>query len=83
LEAFHTKPQADLLKQIQHFEHQLNAVKDQLKQTPKHITWAELKDKDKFYRLLPGRKRLMDMVRMIAYRAETAMVGLLIGPGVE
>ncbi len=73
----------DLLEQIQHFEHQLNAVKDQLKQTPKHITWAELKDKDKFYRLLPGRKRLMDTVRMIAYRAETVMVGLLIGPGVD
>ena len=74
---------ADLLEQIQHFEHQLNAVKDQLKHTPKHITWTELKDKDKFYRLLPGRKRLMDTVRMIAYRAETAMVGLLIGPGVD
>jgi len=58
-------------------------LKAQLKQTPKHITWSELEDKDKFHRLLPGRKRLMDTVRMIAYRAETAMAGLLLGPTVN
>ena len=74
---------ADLLEQIQHFEHQLSTVKAKLKQTPKHITWAALKDKDKFYRLLPGRKRLIDTVRMTAYRAETAMAGLLMGPAVD
>jgi len=74
---------ADLLEQIQHFEHQLKGLKAKLKQTPKHITWAELKDQDKFYRLLPGRKRLMDTVRMIAYRTETAMVGLLTGPAID
>ncbi len=53
------------------------------KQTPKHITWAELQDQDKFHRLLPGRKRLIDTVHMIAYRAETALVGLLTGPTVD
>ncbi len=72
-----------MLEQIQHFEHQLEAVKAELKQTPKHITWAELEDQDKFYRLLPARKRLMDTVRMIAYRTETAMAGLLMGPAVD
>jgi transposase len=74
---------ADLLEQIQHFEHQLEGVKAKLKQTPKHITWAELEDQDKFYRLLPARKRLMDTVRMIAYRTETAMAGLLTGPALD
>ena len=74
---------ADLRTQIEHFEQQLNAVKATLKQTPKHITWVELQDPDKFRRLLPGRKRLIDTVRMIAYRAETAMVGLLTGPTVD
>ena len=77
------KKKADLLEQIQHFEHQLEAVKAELKQTPKHITWAELEDQDKFYRLLPARKRLMDTVRMIAYRTETAMAGLLTGPALD
>ena len=74
---------ADLCAQIEHFEQQLNDVKATLKQTPKHITWAELQDPDKFHRLLPGRKRLIDTVRMIAYRAETAMVGLLTAPTVD
>ncbi|BBO90297.1 SHOCT domain-containing protein [Desulfosarcina ovata] len=47
------------------------------------ITWGELEDKDKFNRLLPGRKRLMDTVRMIAYRSETAMATMLLGPTVD
>ena len=33
--------------------------------------------------MLPERKRLMDTVRMIAYRAETAMMGLRAGPGLS
>jgi len=43
----------------------------------------ELDEKDKFYRLIPGRKRLMDTIRMIVYRAETARVGLITGPTVD
>jgi hypothetical protein len=77
------KKKADLFEQSEHFEHQLQAVKTKLKQTPKHIRWAELQDQDKFHRLLPGRKRLIDTVRMIAYRAETAMAGLLMGPALD
>jgi len=69
---------AELLEQIEQYEKQLETLKGELKNTPKHIIWGELKEDDKFYRLLPGRKRLMDTVRMIAYRAETAMAGLLI-----
>ena len=72
-----------LLEEIQHFEHQLNKEKATLKRTPKHITWAQLEEKDRFHRLLPGRKRLMDTIRMIAYRAETAMAGVLVSPTVD
>ena len=63
-------------------EYQLNELKAELKQTSKHIKWGEFDEKDKFLRLLPGRKRLMDTIRMIAYRAETAMVGLVTSPTV-
>jgi len=49
----------------------------QLKKIPQHITWSELEEKDRFNRLLPGRKRLTDTVIMIAYRAETVMTGFL------
>jgi len=74
---------AVLLEHIQELEHQRDEVKAKLKKTPKHITWSQLEEKDKFHRLLPGRKRLMDTVRMIAYRAETAMAGLLVGQTVD
>jgi transposase len=74
---------ADLLEEIENFEYQLEELKVKLKQTDKHIKWGELDKKDRFLRLLPGRKRLMDTIRMIAYRAETAMVGLITGPTVD
>ncbi|WP_157237963.1 putative transposase [Desulfobacter curvatus] len=48
-----------------------------IKKTPKHITWEKLEEQDKFFHLLPGRKRLMDTIKMIAYRAETSMSGIL------
>ena len=74
---------ANLLEEIENYEHQLEKLKAELKDTAKHITWGQLDEKDKFLRLLPGRKRLMDTIRMIAYRAETAMVGLITGPTVD
>jgi len=77
------KKKADLLEEIEKMEFQLDELKTELKQTSKHVKWGELDEKDKFLRLLPGRKRLMDTIRMIAYRAETAMVGLITGPTVD
>jgi hypothetical protein len=74
---------AVLLEDIEDYERQIEALKVELKDTKKHIPWGLLDDEDKFMRLLPGRKRLMDTVRMIAYRAETAMVGLITGPTVD
>ena len=74
---------SELLEEIEKFEHQLGQLKSIMKETPNHITWSELEEKDKFHRLLPGRKRLIDAVKMIAYRTETAMAGLLRGPTVN
>ena len=74
---------AALLEDVQGLEHQLAEVKANLKKTAKHVTWSQLEEKDRFHRLLPGRKRLMDTVRMIAYRAETAMASILIGKTVD
>jgi transposase len=74
---------SDLLEDIQHLEHELSEVKAKIKETPNHILWEELEDDDRFQQLVPGRKRLLDTVRMIAYRAETAMTGLLTGATVD
>ncbi len=74
---------AKLLEEIENNEHVLMELKVNLKATSKRITWGELDKEDQFQRLLPGRKRFIDTVKMIAYRAETAMAGLLISPTVD
>ena len=72
-----------LLEEIQSYEHPIAEAKARLKETPKHISWAQLEEKDRFHPLLPGRKRLTDTVLMIAYRAETAIATLLVSPTVD
>jgi transposase/regulator of replication initiation timing len=68
---------SELFEQIEQYEQELTEVKAKLKTIKKHVAWESLNEKDKFFQLLPGRKRLMDTVKMIAYRAETSMASLL------
>ena len=72
-----------MLEEIEHYTHQLAEEKARLKAIAKRISWEHLDEKDRFHRLLPGRKRLMDTVRMIAYRAESAMAPLLVSSTVD
>ena len=67
---------AELLEEIMSMEAQLAEVKARKKKTRHHITWAELDEADRFEKPVLGRKRLLDAVRMIAYRAETALCSL-------
>jgi hypothetical protein len=71
------KRKSILLEEIEHFEHQLESIKEKLKEMPTHIPWGELEEEDKFQRLRPERKQFLDTVRMVAYRAETAMAAQL------
>ena len=77
------KKKASLLEDLQGYEQALAELKAALKETPRHVQWKDLPQDDKFNQLLPGRKRLLDAVRMIAYRAETAMVPLLMSETVD
>ncbi|MGB3564214.1 MAG: putative transposase [Thermoanaerobaculia bacterium] len=72
-----TRRKAELLEQIEHYEEELKQVKQELSDTEHHIRWDELPEQNRFQRLGPTRRHLIDTVRMIAYRAETAMVPLL------
>ena len=74
---------AAVLEEIQTDEHQIAELKARLKETPHYISWTELEEKDRFYRLLPARKRLLDTIKMITYRAETAMASSLLSPSVD
>jgi transposase len=68
---------SDLVEAIEQLEHELEEVKQQRKDTPHHLSWEDLPMKDKFERLAPSRKRLMDTVKLLAYRAETAMTKIV------
>lgn len=42
-----------------------------------------LEKDDSFQQLVPGPKRLLDTIKMIVYRAESEITGLLTGPVVD
>jgi hypothetical protein len=68
---------AELVEAIEQFEKELADINDQVKTTPSHLKWDELPETEKFERLAPSRKQLVDTVKMIAYRAETAMASIV------
>ena len=79
-EAAHAKwkqQKAELVEAIQQFEKELTDLNSKLKETPSHLAWDNLPATEKFQRLAPSRKQLVDTVKMIAYRAETAMASLV------
>ena len=67
----------EALEAVQQLAQQLEELKAQRKKTPKHIPWEQLPEESKFKRLAPNRKQLLDTVKLIAYRAETAMMSIL------
>ena len=67
----------DLQEQIEQLENRLTVLTERKASTPKHLAWDELPEQDKFERLAPGRRRLVDTVKLAAYRAETAMVNIV------
>ena len=71
------RQKAELVEEIELLEHDLEQLKAQLKDTSKHIHWQDLESEDKFEKLKPSRKRLTDTIKMLAYRAETAMVNIV------
>jgi prepilin-type processing-associated H-X9-DG protein len=48
-------------------------LKTRRKETPRHIALGALPEAQRFAQLAPVRKQFMDTIRMIAYRAETAL----------
>jgi hypothetical protein len=71
------KRKGNLMEEIEQLEQQLKAIIEPMKTTPHHLKWADMPEADRFERLAPSRKRLVDTVKMIAYRAETAMASIV------
>ena len=66
-----------LMEEIDLLKHDLATLKETRKATDKHISVSELPEADRFSVLAPQRKAFIDTIKMIAYRAETAMSALL------
>ena len=71
------KQKGELVEAIEQFEKELTDLNSKLKETPSHLAWDALPETEKFQRLAPSRKQLVDTVKMIAYRAETAMASIV------
>ena len=71
------KRKAELVEEIEQFEKELTDIDSELKKTPGHLAWDEMLETEKFQRLAPSRKQLVDTVKSIAYRAETALASIV------
>ena len=68
---------AEQLQDIQRLEADTADLRLQRRKTPKKVTLASLPENERPRQLAPLGKMLTDTIKMIAYRAETALVGLL------
>jgi transposase len=71
------KQKAELVEAIDQLEHELAEINNLMKTTPSHLQWDQMPASEKFERLAPSRKQLVDTVKMVAYRAETAMASIV------
>ena len=62
-----------LHQDITHRQAVIEKLKAARKETPHHVTVADLPEADRFQRLRGACKYFVDTIKMIAYRAETAM----------
>jgi hypothetical protein len=76
VEAF-AQRKSDLQDSIARLQMEVAELKAQRKATKKHITYRELPEAARFDRLSTQSKHLVDTIKMIAYRAETAMAQIL------
>jgi len=67
----------DLQAEINEIQDKIEQLKKIKKETPKHILFNELPESEKFRQLDYKSQHFVDLIKMIAYRAETAMVNIL------
>jgi predicted nucleic acid-binding Zn-ribbon protein len=64
---------AQLQEQIEGLTKEIDELKNQRKAVQRHITIAELPEQERFKQLSTQSKHLIDTLKIVAYRAETAM----------
>ena len=68
---------AQLLQSVETRQKQLQDLKAQRRETPKHVLIKDLPEKDRFSQLRTDKKHFVDTIKLIAYRAETALVQIV------
>jgi hypothetical protein len=76
VEAYALKKQT-LLEEVHHMEQTLEDLKACLRATPRHVKLSDLPKEDQFRQLGTKSKYFIDTIKMVAYRAETAMVNIV------
>ena len=71
------KKKADLYEEIKNLKEEVANTKEKRKDTARHISVSALPEDDRFRALSTESRHLIDTIKMIAYRAETAMAQLL------
>ena len=76
VECFELK-KAALKEKVDHLQVEAERLKLKRKDADRHISMSQLPDDKRFMRLATQSKHLIDTIKMIAYRAETAMAHVL------
>ncbi len=75
--ALYVHKKAELIQTINELETELGRLKDQRSKTPSHIQFKQLQEHEQFQQFSSKRKLLIDTVKMIAFRAESAIVSVI------
>lgn len=68
---------AELVNEIVELEQEADSIKQKKKQVPRKIQFSQLPENEKFDDAINQRKAFLDIIKMIAYRAETAMANMI------
>lgn len=71
------RQKAALQEPIEQLQSEVTALKQRRKATAHHIAFKDLPEEDCFRQLSTHSKHLIDIIKMIAYRAETAIADVL------
>jgi prepilin-type processing-associated H-X9-DG protein len=71
------RQKAELQDEISFLQKQTDELKARRKGCPRHISFAELPEGEQFSALANDKKQIVDTIKMIAYRAETALAILI------
>jgi len=75
----YVQKKSELKDDIDRMGNEIKELKSKRKEAGKHIPFSELPTGEKFQELKKSGKQFIDTIKMIAYRAETALVNILRG----